>query len=117
MFKWLARRILSKEVISDLFLEVLSDEDVQKQIIAMSDQLFERYKKKTLGAIGGLQKGLNYAQEDGLSSLAGIVDSRGSIRLNRLIPVLVQALSTKKLNNQQNKDDSGNSFEGALKIG
>lgn len=93
IYKHIAREIIENIDIKELFLKLLSDEDCQKQILAMTDQLYERYKQKTLGSLGGLQKGMNYATAPELPS---IFNAKGGISLKTLLPTLIQGFLSKQ---------------------
>lgn len=75
MFDWLYRKmaegIIHNLDLSSIILEATKSEDVQKQILAMTDQLYERYKAKTLGAIGGTLKG-TITEESNMNQLSGL---------------------------------------------
>lgn len=49
--------LLTSEKLGDLVEKTLNDEEVQKLIIGFTDALFERYKQKVTGSIGGALKG------------------------------------------------------------
>lgn len=101
MFDWVYRRIASG-IMSNIDLNVVlqrihEDEELQKNILAFSDQLFERYKQKALGTLGGLQKGMNYAQDDAMPQ---ILDSKGRISLKNMIPWVLQSVISKQGQNK-----------------
>ena len=101
MFGWFYRRIAGGIIrntdISDLFLKITTDETCQKQIVAMTDQLYERYKLKVLGTIGGMQKGLNFSQGE---QLPNIIDSKGHVSLKNIIPLILPRLLGNQGQNQ-----------------
>jgi len=98
-YKRLAENILKNIDFEKVFLELSSNENIQKQVLAMTDQLYDRYKKMAIGALGGMQKGVNYA--DG-GNIPSIIDSRGHLSLKGLIPVLLPRL----LGNQTEKQST-----------
>ena len=99
MFDWLYRKIstgLSKNLdikklvleqidVNALFLDLIQNEETQGAIVAFVDGLYERYRAKVLGTIGGLNKGLN-AMTDEANPLVNVLDNKGHINLKKLIP-------------------------------
>ncbi len=101
MFNWFWKRIFSAERIAsimdkvrpyvmdsinvnvkDLIFNALEDEEIGLAVTTYGDLLFDRYKKKVWGTIGGLQKGVNasLAPEQSLS----FMDAEGNISLSNI---------------------------------
>lgn len=98
MFKWIIKQFLNefkdeigKEYVKELFFEVLNDEEVQKGLLAFTDDLYKRYSLKVLSTIGGMQKGIN-AQEEGMLD---IIDSKGHFSLKKILPSLIKGFFSK----------------------
>ena len=103
---------ISADDLKPLVEGFLSDPEVAKGMIAFTDSLYDRYKLKVLGSLGGLQKGMNYATAEA-NPLGNIIDSRGHISLKGILPILLEKLMPKA-----NKPGSAsNTWEEAQKFG
>lgn len=80
------KKELTEDYLRNLVIDSLNDEEFQKQIIAFTDDLYERYKAKVFSTIGGMQKGANSSGEDVFPE---IIDKKGHIRLSGLLPMLL----------------------------
>ena len=109
MFDWLYRKIstgLSKNLdikklvlekidVNELFMELIQNEETQGAIVAFTDGLYERYRAKVLGTIGGLNKGLN-AMTDEANPLVNVLDNKGHINLKKLLPYILSNFGKKE---------------------
>ncbi len=103
MFEWFWRKVFSEERVGyliekakpfitnsikvdvkDMIFDLMEDEDIALGVKTYGDALFERYKKKVWGTIGGLQKGVNAATLKGKQQL-GILDDEGNISLGNIM--------------------------------
>lgn len=68
--------------VKDMIFDLMEDEEVGLAITTYGDALFERYKRKVWGTLGGLQKGVNasLAPEKSLS----FMDDDGNISLSNI---------------------------------
>lgn len=70
--------VLAKEAVLDL----LSDEEVAEFAAKYADALVDREKRRVFGAIGGMQKGINYATNSGKEPLElDLFDDEGNFSL------------------------------------
>lgn len=114
MFGWLYRRVASGIVqhidLSEVFLELTKNEAVQKQLVAMSDQLYERYKAKTLGSLGGSLRGTGSIDATPYAGLENLPIPPKFKRLlsNPLIGSLISGLLAKQGYSGQDLSQSSN---------
>lgn len=97
VFGWLYKRIADGVIqnidVKDTILKMMGDEEFQKQLLSLSDGLYERYKIKVMNTIGGWQKGVN---NDGGLELPEILDKKGHIQLKGLLPIAMAWLTGNK---------------------
>ena len=85
-----------KPMVKDMVFDLMEDEDMSLAITTYGDALFERYKRKVWGTIGGLQKGVNavtlaanpklsFMDKDGNLSLGNIFRAAISGQLKGMI--------------------------------
>jgi len=69
---------------------VLEDEEFHSRLLQVTDSYYERYKAKTLGFIGGTQKGINAeANRQQEAILPNIFDGEGKISAMKSIQFLL----------------------------
>lgn len=73
LFEWwykrLAKNIMSNIDLKSYFLGLMADEKIQDEIVQFTDVLFDRYKAKVMGTIGGSLKGSLEAEDSLLTTL------------------------------------------------
>jgi hypothetical protein len=106
VFDWLWDRILSpkrldylidklgdraQDLAKETAISLMEDEDIAQGLTMYGDALYDRYSRKFFGAIGGTQKGINYAIQGATEgSLPPIFDDEGNISLKQIVAYGVQ---------------------------
>jgi hypothetical protein len=93
----MASNILENIDLKSIVSDMLEDESFQKQLLALSDGLYDRYRIKVMNTIGGFQKGINASDDVGLPD---IIDKHGHISLKGLLPIAMKFLSGNQGQNQ-----------------
>ena len=69
--------------VKDLIFNALEDEEISLAVTTYGDALFDRYKRKVWGTIGGLQKGVTAASLAANPKLS-FMDKDGNISLSNI---------------------------------
>ena len=83
------------EYMKEGFLDLLRDPDFIQDTTLVTDALYERYRRKIIGTMGGLQKGLNSAQ-DSLVEGTDFFDNDGRLSIKKILPWGLKQLQNRK---------------------
>lgn len=92
----MASNILENIDLKGIVSDMLDDESFQKQLLALTDGLYDRYRLKVMSTIGGFQKGLNSSDDIG----PDIIDKHGHLSLKGILPIALKFLSGNQGQNQ-----------------
>lgn len=93
--------------LKSMFNKLVDDSEVQKTITEMGDALFERYKVKVLGTIGGLQKGINAMGGD---VIPDVFDKQGHINLKKGLSWFLSNMASGQSQNQPQTSNTKNPY-------